>query len=178
MALAVPNPNGVWSFVDLQVTLIYPNGTTVLQSVTGTQVGGVDVGAGGFSEEGLRITRLREKNIMTEGADGSIMHSLRASKAARIMLSFLKTAPANAALSQVWNAQEGDSSQWGRNSFHITQTSTGDNFTLNSVAFVKFPDTNYRAEGGVMDWEFDVGFCDSILGNGYNPTNILNPAVQ
>ena len=177
MAQAVPNPNGVWSFVDLQATLIYPNGSTVLQSVTGLQVGGVDIGTGGFSEEGIRITRAREKNIMTEGADGSIMHSLRASKAARIMLSFLKTAPANAYLAQIFNAQEGDSSQWGRNSILLTQTSTLDSVTLTSAAFVKFPDINYRVEGGVLDWEFDVGYADAILGNGGNPTGVLNPAA-
>lgn len=156
----------VYSFADTQVTITY-NG------VTSTIEGNKDVGGIGFSDEGITITRPREKNIMTEGADGAIMHSLRAGRTARITFSLLKTSAGNAIFSTLYNTQEQQSSTWGRNTIVINNTSTGDNVVGQVAAFVREPDNHYRTEGGVNEWAFDVGFLDQHLGNGFQPTGVI-----
>ena len=112
---------------------------------------------------------------MTKGADGSVMHSLIAAKTGRLTLSFLKTSPAHAILSQIYNTSSVSSALWGRLGFLITETSTGDTVSMAAGAFKRDASNNYRTEGGVMDWEFDVGFVDQVLGNGQNATNVINP---
>ena len=171
MAIANPNPNGVYSFADVQVTIIYAGNSTTIGAAFSNVA---DIGTAGFSDEGIRIER-DEKNVMTKGADGSVMHSLVAAKTGRITMSFLKTSPAHAILSQIYNSSSVSSALWGRLGFLITQTSTGDTVTMASAAFKRDASNNYRTEGGVMDWEFDVGFVDQVLGNGQNATGVVNP---
>ena len=131
MAIANPNPNGVYSFADVQVTIIYAGNSTTIGAAFSNVA---DIGTAGFSDEGIRIER-DEKNVMTKGADGSVMHSLVAAKTGRITMSFLKTSPAHAILSQIYNSSSVSSALWGRLGFLITQTSTGDTVTMASAAF-------------------------------------------
>lgn len=172
MSGAIPNPAaGVYSFLDVVATLVYPGGSTTFTATA--SVGGL-----GFSEEGIRITRVADKNAMVVGADGSVMHSLRATRAAKITISLWKTSPGNALLSQIYNQQSVASSLWGQNQLTINNTATGDNITAIYGAFTKQPDNLNRAEGGVMDWEFDFGYVDEILGNGFQSTGLLVAAAS
>ena len=51
---------------------------------------------------------------MTVGADGEVMHTLRADKSGTVTLTYLKTSPVNAQLQALYDAQSLDSRLWGR----------------------------------------------------------------
>ena len=75
----------VYSFEDVQATITGPGGT-------------ISLGAGaGNAQEGISVEFIDDKDNMLMGADGSGVHSLRASNAARILVRLLKTSPVNAA---------------------------------------------------------------------------------
>jgi len=169
MSIAASNAAaGVYSFLDVMASITYAG-------VTNTLTASANAGSLGFSEEGIKVTRTVEKNVMTVGADGAVMHSLRAGRQGRITFSLLKTSPGNAILNDLYNTQSVQSARWGRNLITINNLNTGDNITAAFCAFVKQPDNLNRGEGGVMDWEFDAGFIDEVLGNGGQPTGIQNP---
>jgi hypothetical protein len=79
------------------------------------------------------------KNTMTIGADGEVMHSLHAGKAARSP-SLLKTSPVNKKLSLAYNAQSLSSSLWGNNVILVRNNVSGDTTVARTVAFQKQPD--------------------------------------
>ena len=172
-ANAIANPTTAYSFLDVSIAMTFPGGTTTIAG-QGTNTGSTNMSNMGYSEEGIKVVRNVEKNVMTVGADGSVMHSLRAGRQGRITVSLLKTSPGNAILNQIYNQQSLSSASWGQNQMQITNAVTGDNITSAYVAFVKQPDNINRGEGGVMDWEFDAGFIVEILGNGYQNTGLAN----
>lgn len=82
-----------YSFLDVTASLTGPTGV-------------IDLGQGSAnSEEGITQTMGGNKNTMTIGADGEVMHSLHADKSGTITVTLLKTSPVNKKLSLAYNAQ-------------------------------------------------------------------------
>lgn len=141
-----------YSFLDVTASLTGPTGV-------------IDLGQGSAnSEEGITQTMGGNKNTMTIGADGEVMHSLHADKSGTITVTLLKTSPVNKKLSLAYNAQSQSSATWGNNVIVIRNTASGDISTARSCAFQKQPDFNNAKEGGTVAWVFDCGKIDQVLG--------------
>lgn len=129
--------------------------------------GNINLGAGAaVSEEGITIEAVEDKSIMTIGADGQGMHSLVASEASMVTVRLLKTSPTNAQLMEMYKRNTVSSANHGRNTITIRNPSTGDNITLQKVAFKKRPSITYAKEGGIIEWNFDAIKTDTVLGVG------------
>ena len=73
-----------YSFADISASLVGPGGA-------------ISLGYGsGVADEGIAIAAKAEKSAMTVGADGEVMHTLRADKSGTVTLTYLKTSPVNA----------------------------------------------------------------------------------
>lgn len=142
-----------YSFLNCQATLSGPGGSIPLGNGSGA------------AEEGITIDNIEEKDLMTLGADGQIMHSLRASNAARATVRLLKTSPTNAQLMQMYNAQRLATGSWGQNVLTINDVARGDVENLTYAAFSKPPANTYSKDGAMMEWEF-MGTRDTTLGTG------------
>lgn len=141
-----------YSFLDVTASLTGPTGV-------------IDLGQGSANfEEGITQTMGGNKNTMTIGADGEVMHSLHADKSGTITVTLLKTSPVNKKLSLAYNAQSQSSATWGNNVIVIRNTASGDISTARSCAFQKQPDFNNAKEGGTVAWVFDCGKIDQLLG--------------
>ncbi len=141
-----------YSFLDVTASLTGPTGV-------------IDLGQGSAnSEEGITVAMGGNKNTMTIGADGEVMHSLHADKSGTIKVTLLKTSPVNKKLSLAYNAQSQSSATWGNNVIVIRNTASGDISTARSCAFQKQPDFNNAKEGGTVAWVFDCGKIDQLLG--------------
>lgn len=143
-----------YSFLNVQCSMTGPTGF-------------VNLGYGsGVAEEGITIEASEDKNVMTIGADGVGQHNLIASNGCLVTVRLLKTAPANAALQAMYDAQSVSSALWGQNVFVITDTARGDYTVAQSCAFKKKPAITYAKEGPMMEWTFDGISMNSILGLG------------
>ena len=141
-----------YSFLDVTASLTGPTGV-------------IDLGQGSAnSEEGITQTMGGNKNTMTIGADGEVMHSLHADKSGTITVTLLKTSPVNKKLSLAYNAQSQSSATWGNNVIVIRNTASGDISTARSCEFQKQPDFNNAKEGGTVAWVFDCGKIYQLLG--------------
>ncbi|MDN7494832.1 phage structural protein [Burkholderia gladioli] len=143
---------GTYSFMDVTATIVGPTGAFSLGYGEAT------------AKEGITITRAGDKNTMTVGSDGEGMHSLHADKSGQITLRYLKTAPVNAKLMAMYDAQSLSSALWGKNLIEVSQTVAGDVITGRSCAFKKAPDLRYAEDGDIVEWQFDVIKIDSLLG--------------
>lgn len=143
-----------FSFLNTNASLIGPGGA-------------ISLGAGaGIAEEGITIEFIEDADHMKIGADGTAMHSLNASRAAKAMIRLQKTSPTNALLSAMYNFQRTSSSNWGQNILTISDTVRGDVYTCQLVAFTKFPKNDYAKEAGTIEWDFNVGTADPALAAG------------
>lgn len=142
-----------YSFLNVHATLSGPGGS-------------VQLGSGaGASEEGIDVDMLEEKDQMAVGADGSIMHSLRASDAGSIVVRLLKTSPVNAQLNQLYNFQKQSAGNWGQNVLVVSDVQRGDVVTGTLMAFSKQAPVKYAKDGNMMEWRFQ-GRVEELLGTG------------
>jgi len=147
-----------YSFKNVQASLSGPGGS-------------LSLGAGsGPAEEGITVEMLEEKDLMTVGADGQIMHTLRASNAARFSLRYLKTSPINAQLSALYNFQRSSSANWGQNVLVISDTIRGDVVSGSEIAFARQPQLTYARDSGMNEWIF-YGSVNEQLGSGSPSVN-------
>lgn len=143
-----------YSFMDVRANLVGPTG-------------GIDLGYGaGNAQEGITVAYAEDKGTMITGADGSVMHSLRASQAGTITVRLLQTSPTNSQLAIMHNAQCVSSSLYGKNVITIRNSATGDTIVASLCGFKKVPDLNYAQDGGTYEWEFNCGVINVILGTG------------
>lgn len=137
-------------------------------SVTATftgMTGFVDLSFGAsIAKEGITVTPGGSRNTMLPGADGEVMHSLKADKSGQVTVRLLKTSQANKKLMAMFNAQQISASAWGNNVIMIQQRDSNDTITCRSVAFTNMPTITFAEEGGLMEWVFDCGKIDGILG--------------
>lgn len=143
-----------YSFIDVQASITGPGGSF-----------SCGYGAGN-AEEGITIEMVEDKNKMDIGSDGSVMHSLHAGKAATITFHLLKTSPTNQLFQQLYATQTISSAMHGKNIISVQNPVMGDATSASQCAFKKFPNNNYSKDGNMMDWAFDCGVCDGLLGEG------------
>ena len=143
---------GTYSFIDVVASLTGPTGTVNL---------GYDAAT---AEEGITIAPLEDKNGMTVGADGSVMHSLYAGNAGLVTVRLLKTAPGNALLMQAYELQRANSTLWGKNVIAVRNKTSNDSVSALFVAFKRVPDLTFAKEGGMNEWTFDCGQIGRALG--------------
>jgi hypothetical protein len=145
---------GVYSFKNYQATF------------SGPGVAPFAIGNGsGAAKEGISFDMAEDKNQMTQGADGAIMHSLNAADGGRITVRLLKTSPTNALLNAAYNFQKVNPGSWGQNTIRGADTQRGDVQTCVELAFVKQAPLTYATEGGMMEWVFE-GRIFELLGSG------------
>ena len=143
---------GTYSFVDVTASMVGPTGV-------------IDLGAGsGNGNDGITVSMGGAKNTVTLSADGEAMHSLNPAKNGTITVKLLKTSPANKKLSLAYNAQSQSSALWGNNVIVIRNSVSGDIITARRCAFQKQPDFTNAKEAGTVDWIFDAGKIDQVLG--------------
>lgn len=143
---------GTYSFIDVTASLAGPTGT-------------INLGYGsGNAEEGISIDMAGDKNTMTIGADGKGMHSLHADRSGTVTLRYLKTAPVNARLMAMYDAQTISSALHGQNFITVGHTVSGDITTAQQCAFKKKPNLAYKKDGDIVEWVFDAIEIDSVLG--------------
>lgn len=119
----------------------------------------------GIAAEGVTVEPAEDKNIMTVGACGNIMHSLVASTAGILTVRLLKTNPLNAKLQNLYNYQTQSSLYHGKNKIVLRDVVRGDTHSMDTAAFMGRPTIVYAKEGNVMDWKF-AGNWHSSLGFG------------
>ncbi len=125
----------------------------------------LSLGAGaGNSEEGIDIDASEDKNVMTIGADGQVMHTLIVSDGGLVTMRFLKTSPINGFLQIAYNLQKSSSSLWGQNLITVADKSRNELNTAEACAFKKKPKVVYGKTGEMLEWTFDVGTVNSLLG--------------
>ncbi len=140
-----------YSFMNIAASIVGPGG-------------GFSLGAGeGAAEEGISITYIEDTDRMVIGADGTPMHSLNASKAARVTVRLLKTSLVNGKLTTLYNFQRVSAQNWAQNTIVLTDVARGDVYSCQSVAFTKLPDNRYGKDGNILEWNFEVGIADSLL---------------
>lgn len=143
-----------YSFQNVQASIIGPGGSFSL-------------GYGSDNaEEGISVSMFEDKNTMMVGADGGVMHSMHAGRAGTITVRLFKTSPVNKQLTDLYRFQTGSPANHGGNTIRIADTVRGDVITGQKAAFRKLPDNAFAKNGNVMEWVFDVGVIDQILGNG------------
>lgn len=134
--------------------------------------GAIAIGSGsGAAEEGITVEMIEEKDDMKVGADGSIMHSLRASSAARLTLRLLKTSPVNAQLSNLYNFQRLSAANWGQNQLVVSDVNRGDVVSMNQAAFARQPTVVWSKDGTINEWLF-LGAINVVLGAGVPDVNV------
>jgi len=139
-----------YSFLDVKAAITGPGGNVLLSGSAN-------------AEEGITVEMVEDKNTMTIGADGSVMHSLHAGKHGTITIHLLKTSPLNALLANMYALQTSSSALHGQNVLSVTNPITGDEATCRSVAFKKLPANVNAKVGGKNDWTFDAGIVDQSL---------------
>jgi hypothetical protein len=143
-----------YSFIDVAASIVGPGGSFSLGYGSGN------------AEEGISVAMSENKNTMSIGADGSVMHSLHAGNGGTITLRFLKTAPTNQQLAVMYDLQRISSALWGSNTIVISDPARGDQITCTNCAFQRWPNVNYAKDGGTQEWIFDAGRIDGVLGDG------------
>jgi hypothetical protein len=130
--------------------------------------GSFQLGSGsGNADEGISFDDADPKNTMTPGADGQVMHSLHASNAGKVVVRLLKTSPVNAQLSQLYANQKKRRARCGGRT--SSPSTTWPAATWSRPGRWRSPSTPHAAyakDGNVMEWEFDVGALDILLGTG------------
>lgn len=144
-----------YSFLDVVATLTDINGESI----------SLGYGAG-VAKEGLTTEMLDDKSKLDIGSDGTPMHTLRASNAARIHVRLLKTSPTNNALSLAYNSQRFDPSMWGQNHLSVRDILQGDVLSAAAVAFTRQPVVTYAEDAAMNEWQFLCGSINELLGLG------------
>jgi hypothetical protein len=141
-----------YSFQDVFATFTGPGGV-------------VSLGYGSaVAEEGITIEQAEDKDTMVTGADGTPMHSLHAGKAGTITVRLLKTSPVNAILQAMYDFQQMSAFVWGQNVMVVSHIASGDVTSARSVAFRRAPTLTYAKDAAVVEWAFNAGLIDRILG--------------
>lgn len=142
-----------YSFMDVTASFAGPTGV-------------IDLGYGSASaKEGISYEFGQPRNNKTVGADGEVMHSLRADKSGTITVRLLYTSPVNAKLKAMFNAQSLSSSVWGNNVITILNKGNTDTVVARSVAFQGLPSQTFAEDGQpVLEWVFDCGKIDTQSG--------------
>ena len=148
-----PAPLPTYSFLDMAATLSGPGGS-------------ISLGAGAAAaEEGISVEFDEDAGSMQKGADGAVVHSLHAIKSGRGVVRLLKTSPTNSLLNALYNFQRSSSLFWGKNVLIISNPVTGDVYTCQQAAFAKHPSNEWAKDSRFLEWDFNIGIIDPVLGS-------------
>jgi hypothetical protein len=129
---------------------------------------------GGIAEEGVTVALEGDKTSIVWGCDGTPMISLHAAQGGTVSIRLQKTSPTNALLSSLYKQTTNSSANCGNSTMTIRNPTRGDTIVCTSCAIKKLPDNVNAKEGGMLDWVFNAGIIDEILGDGNpNSTTIL-----
>jgi hypothetical protein len=130
--------------------------------------GNINLGYGAsVADEGITVEDVEDRNTMTTGADGDVMHSLHASDAGTVRVRLLKTSGTNALLMQMFNLQSLSGASWGDNTIVIRDHARGDIVICSDVAFTRRPTLGWAKAGPPMyEWTFTAGHVNPVLGQG------------
>lgn len=142
-----------YSFKDVYATLTDPTGTIIPLSGLGS----------GVAEEGISIEPTGDKNTMTVGADGSVMHSLSADESGVATIRYLQTSHANGLLNLLYQKQTQSALLHGHNVLTVTNVAGKEVIVSRQCAFKKYPAIKYGKEGAIMEWTFDLGHVVPVL---------------
>lgn len=146
--------NYTYAFQSVKATIVGPNGVFTLAD------------GAGAADEGLTVEMSEPKNTRVTGADGSWMHSLHSGKSGRVTLRYLKNSITNALLSAMYNADTNNPAAHGQNVITISNLTSLDVISCRGCAFAQQPAISYGKDGQMVDWTFDVGEVDELLGAG------------
>jgi hypothetical protein len=136
----------------------------VVAALVGPGAPGIPIGSdAGSADEGITVEYEEDKNQMTGGSDGSVMHVLRAGNRGHITIRLLLTSPVNGLLMLAYNFQKQSSNLWGVNTLTISDIARGDLVNAQQVAFKKGAGTTYSKDGQLREWPFDVGQLEQIM---------------
>ena len=128
--------------------------------------GNLNASATGEAEEGYSIEFEGDKDTMTAGAGGDVMHSTRVAQPGTATLRLLKGSSFNKVMSDAYNFQTGSAATSAQNTITINDFARGDSFILSGCAFRKFPNVSYGVVGGIQEWVFNVSRITPNLGAG------------
>lgn len=135
--------------------------------------GTIQLGMGaGVAEEGITIERTEDRNTMTLGADGEVMHSLHVADGGTVRVRLLKTSPVNGRLMDLYKQQRRGSLFWGRNTISVQDRARNDRITASEVAFMGEPALSYGKVGNVNEWSFHAGHVEGTLDSGVPPPTV------
>lgn len=143
-----------YSFLSIQATIAGPG---ILASLGN---------GAAAADEGITFAMAGDKNTQTTGAGGEAMNSLHAAKAGTATVRLLKTSPVNAVLMAAYNSQTSNPALHGSNVITVRDTFRGDVCVATTVAFKKAPDLTWAKDGGMVEWAFDCGAINELLGTG------------
>ena len=145
--------SNVYSFLDVNATLVGPGGFVSLAN------------GAGASEEGITISPSGEIGAMQIGADGYGQHTLHADKSGKVTVSLLKTSPVNQLLSAMYAFQTSSGAAYGQNTIVINDVSRGDVITCSQCGFAKAVDLSFGKSAGMNVWEFNAIRIERTLGS-------------
>lgn len=157
---------GVYSFSDVHCSITGPGGNVEIG--VGTESSTATSAMIGIAEEGISVVASEDKNTMAIGADGTPMHSLHAGNPGTVTVRVQKTSAINRALSIMYNTQRLSAAYWAQNYITIRNSVRGDDIECIECAFRRIPDFNNPKIAGMVEWVFDAGRINEILGDG-NP---------
>jgi len=135
-------------------------------SITGPG-GSINIGQGAApTDEGITFAPSEDMGKMDIAADGTPMHSLYANGSGTATVRLLKTSPVNQKLMQMAQLQRASSATFGRNTISLSNNQLGDLITCRLCAFKRIPDLGYAKDGGMVEWTFNIGKMDPVLGSG------------
>jgi Protein of unknown function (DUF3277) len=150
----MPSGQTTYSFLDVQATIVGPNGVAVLGNGSGA------------ADEGISIQYAEDQGTITTGADGSWMPTVHAAQSGTVIVRMLKSSPTNSILQAMYSADRAVPSSGGQNTIVVTWLTAGDVFTAQGCIFKKFPDETYGKDGPLLEWAWGAGYITPLLGSG------------
>lgn len=135
-------------------------------SATIAGVGGVvDFGFNNaVASDGITIQLNGDRDVLTTGADGAYMHSLRCERSGVVTVRLMNTSPQNAALQAMFDAQSQNPTAWGTNLITIRNKGNDETTVCSGCAFKKQPDRAYAEAGADVEWVFNCGRIATVTG--------------
>lgn len=124
----------------------------VLVSVQNTTIGNVNSGVGLGK---VSLIRAGEKTAHDVASDGMTMISKLPGENGRVVLEMQQTSAFHRQLTALYNTiNKGATAEWAKTTIIVASKHLADKTTCTGCSFLKVPDRNYEAQGGMVAWEF------------------------
>lgn len=143
-----------YGFADVQAAITGPGGSINFKEM-------------GIDEGGVTFDMAEDKTSLQVGADGRPQHILHAGRHGKVTIRLQKTSPANAILMGMYVLQTRSAGTTGKNVISVRNPVSGDDYSATSVSFAKAPANTFAKEAPALEWSFNAGYIDPILGVGF-----------